>query len=180
LNLNINDQNYLSNVLVPFLNQLVFLTKKRLDYKDWRNILELKTQGWHYSTEGAELIMALAMRMNNNRLSSNVNSLSTYPGVDNIVLDQKIEELLSRSSNLEVHPDGKIFIKSEQVYVKGRGNVEINVYDNEGLLLYSFENLEMTAAFFNQSKHIIRYRVNSGKPLIINNKEYFFKRSISP
>jgi hypothetical protein len=47
LSLNINDQNYLNNFLVPFFNNLIFLTKKDLDYKDWRTILELKTKGWH-------------------------------------------------------------------------------------------------------------------------------------
>lgn len=39
--------------------------------------------------------------------------------------------------------------------------------DKEGLLLYSFDNLEMTANFFNVDKHIIRYRLNSGKSLIL-------------
>ena len=59
---------------------------------------------------------------------------------------------MSRPSNFEVYPDGKIFIKSEQKFWKGRGNVEIEVYDKEGLLLYSFDNLEMTANFFNINK----------------------------
>jgi hypothetical protein len=45
----------------------------------------------------------------------------------------------------------------------------------------------MTANFFNVSKHIIKYRLNSGKPLILptamlpqasGEKEVYFKRSI--
>ena len=178
--LNVNDHNFLNTILVPFFNNLIFLTKKDLDYKDWRTILELKTQGWHYSKEGADLITALLMRMNNHRLSNNGNNLSIIPDVNNINLDEKVLELLSRPSNFEVHPDGKIFIKSEKVYMKSRGNVEIKVFDKEGLLLNSFENLEKTSKFFNLSKHIIRYRLESGKPLILNNKEYLFKRSINP
>ena len=53
------------------------------------------------------------------------------------------------------------------MFWKGRGNVGIEVYDKEGLLLHSFGNLELTALFFNESKHIIRYRLDSGKPLIL-------------
>ena len=84
LNLNINDQSFLSHIIVPFFNKLNFLTplvrnprgkdKKELDYKDWKNILELKTHGWHLSEEGANLIVAISSHMNNNRLSSNVSS----------------------------------------------------------------------------------------------------------
>ena len=63
--------------------------------------------------------------------------------------------------------DGKIFIKSEQNFWKGRGNVEIEVYDKEGLFLYCFDNLEMTPNFFNVNKHIIKYRLNTGKSFLL-------------
>jgi hypothetical protein len=201
LNLNINDHSFLINILVPFFNKLNFLTKKESDYKDWRNILELKTHGWHLSEEGANLIVAISSHMNNNRLSSNMPSFIRtkliYPGdckvasVSTVKLNteknsnlllEKVKDLLSRPSNFELYPDGKIFIKSEQKFWKGRGNVEIEVYDKEGLLLYYFDNLEITAIFFNVNKHIIRYRLNSGKSLILpssfESKEVYFKRSI--
>ena len=71
LNLNINDHSFLSLVLVPFFNKLNFISKKELDYKDWRSILELKTNCWHLSDEGANLIRAVSSHMNNNRLSCN-------------------------------------------------------------------------------------------------------------
>jgi hypothetical protein len=122
--------------------------------------------------------MGLLMRMNKNRLSTNDNILSKIHDVNTSNLDKQIQELLSRSSNLEVHPDGKIFIKSEQVYLKSRGNVKIEVFNDKGLLLYSFENLEETGNFFNLSKHIIRYRLDTEKPLIINNDTFYFKRAI--
>ena len=70
---------FLSHIIVPFFNKLNFLTKKKeLDYKDWKNILELKTHGWHLSEEGANLIVAISSHMNNNRLSSNVSSFYSY------------------------------------------------------------------------------------------------------
>ena len=46
---------------------------------------------------------------------------------------------------------------------KGRGNTEINVYNKESLFFYSFDNLEMTGKFFNIDKHVIRYRLDTGK-----------------
>ena len=206
LNLNINDHSFLNHILVPFFNKLTFLSKKGLDYKDWRSILELKTRGWHLSKEGANLIVAISSHMNNNRLSSNASfpitslgregkliypadsklrtvELNTEKKLNYNLLLENVKDLLSKPSNFEVYPDGKIFIKSEQKFWKGRGNVKIEVYDKEGLLLYSFDNLEMTANFFNVNKHIIKYRLNSGKtfilPFAFGEKEVYFKRSIS-
>ena len=183
LNLNINDHSFLSHIIVPFFNKLNFLTKKELDYKDWKNILELKTHGWHLSEEGANLIVAISSHMNNNRLSSNVSSstklispadcelrtveLNTEKKLNYKLLLEKVKNILNKPSNFEVYPDGKIFIKSEQKFWKGRGNVEIEVYDKEGLFLYCFDNLEMTANFFNVNKHIIKYRLNTGKSFIL-------------
>ena len=125
MNLNINDHSFLSLVLVPFFNKLNFLSKKELDNKDWKSILDLKTNGWHLSKEGANLILALSKHMNKNRLSSNVlpvvgfkgqtrnldstqftvQSLtvlsSTVPEAVNYnLLVAKVQNLLSKPSNL--------------------------------------------------------------------------------
>lgn len=189
LNLNINDHSILSNILVPFFNKLNFLSKKGLDYKDWKLLLELKTGGWHLSKEGSNLIIALSKHMNNNRLSSNLSlgEVNTQKSCNEEILDysliiNKIKNLLKQPSNFEIYPDGKIFIKSELKFWKGRGNVEIEVFNNKNLLIYSFENLDSTAKFFNVSKHIIKYRLNTGKPLISEsqneNNEVYFKRAI--
>lgn len=103
-----------------------------------------------------------------------------------LILD-KVKNLLNQPSNFEIYPDGKIYIKSEQKFWKGRGDVVIDVYNKEGILLYSLNNLEATANFFNVKEHIIKYRLNSGKPLIISSnfiipslreQEVYFKRSI--
>jgi hypothetical protein len=190
LNLNINDQSFLSKIIVPFFNKLQFFTKKELDFKDWKNILELKTRGWHLSEEAANLIVAISRQMNNNRLSTNTRkALSNSSGLEldtekenslnyNLLLE-KVTDFLGKPSNFEVYPDGKIFIKSSQKFWKGRGNVKIEVYDKEGFFLYSFDNLEMTAKFFNVNKHIIKYRLNSGKALILPTGEFYFKRYMS-
>lgn len=61
----------------------------------------------------------------------------------------------------------KFLLNQNKKLWKGRGNVEIEVYDTEGLFLYCFDNLEMTANFFNVNKHIIKYRLNTGKSLLL-------------
>jgi hypothetical protein len=120
--------------------------------------------------------------MNNNRLSTNIKNLdsSLLPEqvLKNKLLDEKVKELLNSPSNFELQNDGKILIKSEQTYWKGRVNVAIEVFDKSGLLLYTFENVKMTTEFFNVKIHIIRSRLNTGKPLLVKEKEYFFKRKI--
>lgn len=77
----------------------------------------------------------------------------------------------------------KFLLNQNKKFWKGRGNVENEVYDKEGLFLYCFDNLEMTANFFNVNKHIIKYRLNTGKsfilPFAFGEKEVYFKRSIS-
>lgn len=136
MNLNINDHSFLSLVLVPFFNKLNFISKKELDYKDWRSILELKTNGWHLSDEWANLIRAVSSHMNNNRLSCNfLPAAAVYEqkNLDSTILPaseenlnynlllEKVKKLLSKPSNFEVYPDVKIFIKSEK---KNFGKVE--------------------------------------------------------
>ena len=40
---------YITNVLVPFLDSLTWLSKKELDYLDWKIILRLKNKGLHFT-----------------------------------------------------------------------------------------------------------------------------------
>ena len=123
IQLNVNDSKFISAILIPFFDNLTFLSKKGLDYIDWKSILELKEKGWHLSSYGASLIKALATQMNDNRLSTNKNLSSSELTI--IDIDTKVKELLSQPSNFEVHSDGRIYIKSEHTYWKGRGNVEL-------------------------------------------------------
>jgi hypothetical protein len=51
-----NYSGYINNVLIPFLDKLEWLSKKNLDYKDWKLVLTLKQKGWHLSDQGKEVI----------------------------------------------------------------------------------------------------------------------------
>ena len=65
---------FIKNVLVPFFDNLNWLSKKKLDYLDWKLILTIKTQGKHFTEGGKGVILLISKRMNRNRLSTNLAS----------------------------------------------------------------------------------------------------------
>lgn len=75
--LTFSNMKYLTQVFIPFLDSLIFLSKKNLDYRDWKKIVSIKVSKKHLTPEGKELILHLGDKMNKNRLSTNLNSLNT-------------------------------------------------------------------------------------------------------
>lgn len=61
---------YISNVLLPLFDNLIWQSKKKQDYLDWKTVLTLKSKGLHFTQEGIEVIKLICNRMNNNRLST--------------------------------------------------------------------------------------------------------------
>lgn len=45
---NVYLSDYINKVLIPFLENLTWLSKKELDYKDWKKIFTLKIKGLHF------------------------------------------------------------------------------------------------------------------------------------
>lgn len=128
---------YITNILVPFFDNLSWLSKKKQDYLDWKLILAIKNQGKHFTDEGKELIFLISKRMNNNRLSTN--KAKPLALAKTTEIDLQVSNLLATGSNYEVHQGGKIWIKSSGVYLRSRGNVTITVKDDKGILIYSFD-----------------------------------------
>src|SRR5690606_30605438 len=93
--------------------------------------------------EGKELISAISKGMNRNRLST----VTTQSGTDNL-LQQRVLNFLATPSNYEVQPDGKILVKSTGKYLKGRGNIGIEVFDDNGLKINNFHSIIECASFF--------------------------------
>nr|ATI20449.1 LAGLIDADG endonuclease [Juglanconis juglandina] len=139
---------YLSNVLVPFLDSLTWLSKKFLDYEDWKLVLEIKNQGKHFTEEGKEVILILVNRMNNNRLSTSKIDKGEIKYVAAANLDKRILNLLSTPSNYELQADGKILIKSTGSYLKGRGNISVIAIDEKGEVQHNFGSIKNCALFF--------------------------------
>lgn len=95
MNLSIQNQNFITNVLIPFFDSMIFNSKKGLDYNDWKTVCKLKQLGLHYSKEGIKVIDQILSQMNNKRLSTNSSAK-----VDRTLLTNNIEKLLNEPSNL--------------------------------------------------------------------------------
>jgi hypothetical protein len=158
---------------VPFFDNLIWLSKKKLDYIDWKLILAIKNQGKHFTDEGKELISLISKRINRNRLSTNLSKPSV------IDLKERVSNLLASPSNYEIHLNGKIWIKSLGVYLKGRGNVVINVLDDKDILIYSFDSIKQCAIFFGVSDRTINRRLDNGSFVKLNGQNLVFKREVT-
>jgi hypothetical protein len=53
--------------IIQFMDQHPMLTRKNLDYLDWKKIVELKTNGAHNTFEGLELMKQIKSKMNYSR-----------------------------------------------------------------------------------------------------------------
>lgn len=170
---------YLSNVLVPFLDSLTWLSKKSFDYEDWKWVLEIKNQGKHFTDEGKEVILLIVNRMNNNRLSTSkiLKDETKYVAAAN--LDQRILNLLSTPSNYELQADGKIFIKSTGTYLKGRGNISVIALDEKGEVKDNFSSIKNCAFFFKVDSRTIIRRLDKGSLFEYNGENLVLKRDVS-
>ena len=74
------------------------LSKKNLDYRDWKKIVSIKVSKKHLTPEGKELILHLGDKMNKNRLSTNLNSLNTQTLSDKEI-NIRLNNLLLEESN---------------------------------------------------------------------------------
>lgn len=167
---------YINNVLIPFLDSLIWLSKKELDYLDWKSIINLKNKGLHFTEEGKKVITNIANRMNRNRLTTNKDTNSET----DFSLNNKIEYLLNQPSNYEVHSNGKILIKSLGVYLKGRGEVEIEVFDEKNSLIKRLPSIKATALYFNTSDRTIIRKLDNGAKFLFNSQYFTLKRVIFP
>jgi len=76
LKLSITQLDYLINIFIPFLDTMVFKSKKGLDFEDFKFISTLIYQGKHLRSEIKDLILKISYSRNNFRLSTNKEKLS--------------------------------------------------------------------------------------------------------
>lgn len=140
--------------------------------------MELKKRGWSLDPENQKYLLALINRMNSHRLSTNFDDyLSNKNYMADNILDPKILVLLTQS-NLELHSNGKIWIKSNQKFLNGIP-VPIEAYNESLSLKQEFKNINETANFFEVSPTTISQRLKNNKPFKFKDENYYFKRKVS-
>jgi hypothetical protein len=121
--------------------------------------------------------------MNQNRLSTNIKEdprlgeiQIKFPRLDS--LEIRLNYLINSPSNLEYHSNGKIFIKSLGKYLKGRGNVGLDLFNSKEILIKSFDSILECASFFKVHSRTIIRRLDSGKVFSFENENYVLKRKV--
>ena len=118
------------NYLIPFLNELEFLSKKGLDFNDFKIISIAIYNGLHRIEEMKDLILKLSYTMNNYRLSTNTK------GVELLSIEDK-NKLINTNPTVEYLSDGRqIDIVTNKVLHQQTSCVyEIYKPDNEVIII---------------------------------------------
>lgn len=165
--------------LIPFFDNLTFLSKKQKDYFDWKTIIELKRRGWNYDSENKKILLGLKNRMNNHRLSTNFDSYISNPNyLSESELNSKIIELLNKS-NIVIQLDGRVLIKSKNRYLYGGYGLKIEAFTEDKSFKKEFKSIRAASIYFKISVSVISLSLKNNKPLNLEGKCYYFKRTVS-
>ena len=173
--LNITSTSYFTNVLIPFLDSLIWQSKKELDYTDWKYVMEIKREGKHYMEEGIDLIHKIQSQMNNRRLSTE------NPDIDNseakrALLQLEIDKLLSAPSNFEVKEDGRIFIKSLNKYYSNRDYLAVELQDKDGNVISTFKTLTDCAKYLSMPRSSLDLKFKKKESISFKDKLLYIKK----
>lgn len=162
---------FITCILIPFLENLTWRSKKWLDFQDWKNILRLKEQGHHLTEQGVKLICLILSQMNNNRLSTT----SSQP-VDRALLLDEINQLLSGSSNFELRNDRQWVISLNKYFHSPRSNICVVIQDENGNDIHSFNSIIDCAKFLDVHPTTISKRIKKSIPFLLDNQRVYVKK----
>lgn len=166
---------FITDIFIPFLDSLNWHTKKQLDFQDWKNILMLREQGHHLAEKGAKVIDLILSQMNNNRLSRS----SGQPIVDRAQVLEQVNLLLSGPSNFELRNGRKWVLSLNNYYNSSRQNICVDIVDEKGNKLHSFESLADCAKFLNVKPSTVSKRITKGISFLFSNKKVYIKKKES-
>jgi hypothetical protein len=145
---------YIYNQLLPFFDNLEFHTKKFKDYEDFKILVKLIYQGKHLISEGSTLIYFIANRMNDNRLTTNINSLV------NIIDNNQIKKILDLNSIFKKDSEGRVKNILNNNYVRSVYIIEASLSNGE---TFKFHNAIACAKALNINNSFISRRLNDGQ-----------------
>jgi len=171
IKLTILNTDFIKTVFIPLLDSMIWMSKKKEDYSDWKIILYLKSQGKQYLKEGKEIINLILLRMNNKRLSTNLNKIQLPDD-----LNRRINILINLPSNLERLVNGKIRIISLGICLKPGKSVGILVKNSKGEIVNSFNSIKDCAHYFNMKMTSFCRKLDKGNFILKNGESYIVKR----
>jgi len=171
ISIEVSRSEYLLHVLVPFLQNLHWLTKKEFDFIDWTSMLMLVSEGKHLMPEGRDLIKRIISQMNNSRLSTNCS-----PDVHNREdLVDAVNKLLSAPSNYQVTADGKrvdIYSGNLMQSSKRKGVLLINKVGDTAM---TFESGNHCAQYLGIGRTSVYSKIKTNRPFLFEGKTYYIK-----
>jgi hypothetical protein len=176
VSLDMRDRSFIVNTIVPFLDKLIWCSKKKLDFDDFKLISNLRDLGVQYLENGVEVLNAILAQMNSHRLSSSKSSKGIYQ--DRVLLMTEVDKLLKMPSNLEILEDGRVFIKSlNKIYNPGRASSQIALYGENGALLRTFPSILACAKYLGISNDSLsRTYLKKGKAFLKDSSLVYIKR----
>lgn len=174
ISLHIHRIDYITKVLIPFFDNLTWHSKKAKDYQDWKAILDLRKLGLHHTEQGLKVINLIINQMNSDRLSSKSKSSSVL--VDRALLDIKIGKLLKGSSNYEERENGRIFIKSLNIYLSSNAKTRIELQDDGGNVIKIFDSMSDCAKYLGVARMTVTNKLRTGKAVLFNNTLVYVKK----
>lgn len=170
--LRLYNTDFIEFVFIPFLDGLIWQSKKYLDYRDWKVLLEIFKRGLHCTFEGEALINRIRNQMNNQRLSS-----SKIPCEDRSVLLADITEILKQPSNYEYRED-KIFVKSSQKFISDKKAISVLLMDSSSdNEIQSFSSYASCGKFLGLHHYTVSLKVNSGAQFTFQGKGVYLKKN---
>jgi hypothetical protein len=141
----------LHNYLIPFLGDMEFLSKKGLDFSDFKVICYAIYNGIHRIEEMKELILKLSYNMNNYRLSTNTKLIE-------ILSNEDRDKLINTNSTVKYLSDGRqIDIITNKVLFQQTSCIyEICTPNNEIILINSLQEASLIIGVHSEtlSKHL--------------------------
>lgn len=172
--LSIYSAEFIQLVIIPLFDDLIFRSKKYLDYCDGKAILSLFNKGLHYLPEGQELITHITGQMNNNRLST---SKALFVNREKLLED--IEILMSQPSNYELI-DGRVFIKSLNKYRNTNKAVAVELIElSSGNVVKTFSQLTECSKYLGVSLSTVYNRVQKSNQFQLNNNLVYLRKVVS-